>query len=366
MKIVYFFADPPDNIASSGWRCLIPAQALNRTGRHAARSLPLKQFSQQSPAAVEACTWADTIVVEKYLCCSTLEAAAHWKQQGKTVVVDLDSAIDLMRPDHPTYAYWMLGRKAPNGQAGDWITPAPIVQFKEGLSLIDGVTTASQRLAGDWLQHSPSQYLASYPDLRRYENIPQELKPQKTITLGWVARDTSVRTLAQSGALAALQNLCKARPYVRIAIFGKSRQAFSRFELPADRFRFIPDYSFELAPRQIAQIDIGLAPLATPYDDRRDWRDVLEYMLLRIPWIASESPAYADLRPYGWHVQNRESTWHRLLLDMVDHLDDYRCEAQREAYLFAITQGIDEHIDRVVGAYNQLSSINVPFLVESD
>ena len=366
MKIVYFYADPPENTYASGWRCLAPAQALNRTGRHAARSLALKEFNRQSTSAVDACTWADIIVLERYLCCKVLEVAETWKRQGKTVVVDLDNAVDLMRPDHPTYAYWMLGRKAPNGQAGEWITPTPIVQFKEGLKLVDGMTAASNRLAGEWRQHTPTQYLASHPDLRRYENIAPRTKTPDTVTLGWIARDASVKTLAQSGALRALQNLCMARPQVRVAILGKTRQAFSRYELPEDRFIFVPDFTYERAPHLIAQIDIGLAPLATPYDDRRDWCDVLEFMLLRIPWIASESPAYADLRPYGWHVQNRESTWERLLLDMVDHLDDYRYEARREAYLFAITQGIDEHIDSLVGAYNQFSSIYLPCLIEAE
>jgi hypothetical protein len=103
--------------------------------------------------------------------------------------------------------------------------------------------------------------------------------------------------------------------------------------------------------KHLCQFDIGLAPLAGNYDDRRSWVRVLEYMVMKIPWVASTSPAYHELSPFGWMVKNDPSDWEAMLLDMVDHLGDYRAEAAGEPYFYGIGQSIDDNIDQVLNTY---------------
>jgi hypothetical protein len=77
-------------------------------------------------------------------------------------------------------------------------------------------------------------------------------------------------------------------------------------------------------------------------------------MVMKIPWIASEGPAYHSLRPYGWLVNNTASSWERILLDMVDHLEDHRQEMLTEPYLYAISQSVDENIEKVMSIYSTI------------
>jgi hypothetical protein len=67
--------------------------------------------------------------------------------------------------------------------------------------------------------------------------------------------------------------------------------------------------------------------------------------------VASDSPAYDELRPYGWLVKNTPGAWERLLLDMVDHIEDYKAEAATGPYLFGISQAIDANVDKILATY---------------
>jgi hypothetical protein len=134
-------------------------------------------------------------------------------------------------------------------------------------------------------------------------------------------------------------------------ICGDNQRVFDQLPIPDGQKILHPRVPYTEWPQVLAKFDLGLAPLHGPYDERRSWIKVLEYMVMKIPWAASEGPAYGELRPYGWLVKNTVSGWERVLLDMVDHLDDYRAEAGREPYLFGIGQGVDENVDRVIATY---------------
>jgi hypothetical protein len=81
-------------------------------------------------------------------------------------------------------------------------------------------------------------------------------------------------------------------------------------------------------------------------------------MSMKIPWVASHGPAYYELRPYGWIIENNASTWERVLLDVIDHLPAYHEEACGDPYLFAISQGIDENIETVLSAFTDLQGMS--------
>jgi hypothetical protein len=70
--------------------------------------------------------------------------------------------------------------------------------------------------------------------------------------------------------------------------------------------------------------------------------------------VASDGPAYQDLYPYGWLVQNFANAWERVLLDMIDNLDCYREEAARAAYLYGISQSIDENIENIISIFSSV------------
>jgi hypothetical protein len=143
------------------------------------------------------------------------------------------------------------------------------------------------------------------------------------------------------------------RPNVKIMICGDQR-VYKSIPVPEDQKIFQPWVPAAQWPYQLANFDIGLAPLCGSYDQRRSWIKVLEYLIMKIPWVASEGPAYHGLRTYGWLVPNNTSAWERILFDLVDHLEDYKQEAAKGPYLFGIGQSMDDNVDRVLMTYSQI------------
>jgi hypothetical protein len=189
----------------------------------------------------------------------------------------------------------------------------------------------------------------NYIDLEKYQSLERQL--HDGVWIGWGGSLSHLQSFTGSGILTALKRVCRARPQVKVLIHGSDRQLFEQLPLPPEQKVLHPWVAYAEWPRRLVNFDIGLAPLHGAYDERRSWIKVLEYLVLKIPWIASDGPAYADLRPYGWLVKNTPANWERLLLDMVDHLDDYRAQAAREPYLFGISQAIDANIDKVAAQY---------------
>lgn len=353
MRVLYVFADSPVEWNCSEWRCAIPARALNRSGRHAARLLSLVEFAQESPRAREDGDWADVIVVQRNLVGPVLAAIERWQARGKPVLVDFDDAYHLIPPSNPAYGYWRLGRPLVlDGPPPPPIYPPPLEQFRRGLRLVDGATVPSRRLAADYRDLARIELVPNYLDLEVYREVPRP--EHEGIVIGWGGSLSHVESFKGSGLLPALRRVCRARPQVRVVINGGDRRIFEQLPLPSHQKVLRPWVRFRDWPRELAGYDIGLAPLHGAYDQRRSWIKVLEYMVMQVPWVASEGAPYQGLRDFGLLVPNSARAWERALLEVIDHLEDYRARARGEAYQFALSQGVDENVERIVAAYERL------------
>lgn len=356
MDVVYVYADSPEEWNSSEWRCAIPAGAINRTGRHRATLISIDDFAWNTPKAQGVCEDADVIVVQRNLFGPVLSAIQHWKARDKTVIADFDDAYDLMPTSNANYSFWNEGKipqRGPNGEIEYLkIDPPPLTQFKWGLRLVHAATTPSRRLSDDWRDYNQIHHLPNYIDLGKFQNVPPQ--EHEGVIVGWGGSVSHLQSFSKS-ILQALRRVCVARPAVKVMICGNDRRIFDRLPLPAEQKILHPWVPYEKWPKVLAKFDIGLAPLQGAYDERRSWIKVLEYMVMKIPWVASGGPAYNELRPYGWLVENTSDAWERVLLDVIDHLDEYKAEAAREPYLFGISQGIDENVGKVLDIYTTIS-----------
>ncbi len=349
MKIVYIYADNPQEWNCSEWRCAVPTRAFRRDRRHMAQMFSIQDFTSHTAEVRTACEAADIILVQRNLRGPVLPAILHWKARGKVVVADFDDAYNLMPATNVSYGYWMLGEVVGTNGQKEKLNPPPLTQFRWGLRLVHAATVPSKRLADDWQAYTPVYYVPNYIDLEKYENIAPQ--PHSGLIIGWGGSMSHLQSFTGSGVAAALKRVCRARPQVKVAIHTSDYRVFEQLALPPEQKMLMPWVPYGEWPRQLAQFDIGLAPLHGAYDDRRSWIKVLEYMVMKIPWVASDSPAYADFRSYGWLVKNTPGAWERLLLDMVDHLADYREEAAREPYLFGISQAVDANVDKIAATY---------------
>lgn len=356
MNVVYVYADKPGPLPlnSEEWscserRCAVLARALRRGRRHTATLVSLQAFVANPPEVQAACGAADIILVQRMLLLPVMTAILHWKARGKVVAADFDDAYDLMPPTDLSYRYWGQGELShPDGRV-EKLEPPPLVQFKWGLRLVDAATVPSKRLADDWQAYTSVHYLPNYIDLDKFRNIAPQ--PHDGVIIGWGGSLSHWQSFTASGLAAALQRICQARPQVKVAIHTSDPRVLDRLPIPPEQIILAPCVPYARWPGQLAQFDIGLAPLFGAYDDRRSWTSVLEYLVMKIPWVASDSPAYDELRPYGWLVKHMPGAWERLLLDMVDHLDDCKMEAARGPYLFGLSQAIDDNVDKIIATY---------------
>jgi hypothetical protein len=355
MNIVYVYADSKIEWNSSEWRCAVPARAIKKTQRHSAVLIDMESFAKNTPEAKKICNDCDLIVIQRNLFGPVLKTIQYWKARDKAVIVDFDDAYNLMEPGICNYEFWVLGEQTGKGSdQQECITkldPTPLAQFKLGLRLVHAATVPSTALANDWSEYAPFYYLPNFIEVERYSQaLPQA---HDNVIIGWGGSLSHLQSFQGSGILTALKNVCERRPKAKVMICGDKR-VYNLLPLPEDQKIYQPYVEAADWPHQLAKFDIGLAPLCGPYDQRRSWIKVLEYLVMKIPWVASEGPAYHALRSYGWLVPNSATSWERILIDIVDHLDEYKQEAGRDPFLFGISQSVDDNVEKIIMTYNQI------------
>jgi glycosyltransferase involved in cell wall biosynthesis len=302
--------------------------------------------------ARQVCESADIIVIHSILFGPILTEVNHWLAHNKIVVVDFDEAYNLIPPGNDRHLFWHHGQINRNEILADMIVPPPLAQFKTGLQKVHAAIAPSQRLADDWSQYTDVHYLPNYIDLDYYENVLS--KPDDEIIVGWGGEPAFTRAFSASGVAQALQRVCQARPAVKVMICGGDLDIEDQLCLPPEQLIHQAWVPYDEWGCLLSRFDIGIAPLCGSYDDRRSWIRVLEYMVMKIPWVASDGPAYRDLKQYGILVDNNPEVWEQALLELIDHRDSYRKEAAGAPYLFGVSQSIDANVERVLAVYTAI------------
>ena len=92
-------------------------------------------------------------------------------------------------------------------------------------------------------------------------------------------------------------------------LFGLDEEMAAGIDIHPSQKTVFSQTAYEEWVQILPKLDIGLAPLDGSYDLRRGWINVLEYMALKIPWLASDQMPYRTLSQYGHLVQNSSSMW---------------------------------------------------------
>jgi glycosyltransferase involved in cell wall biosynthesis len=316
-------------------------------------------FANRTPEAEQLCSQADLIVVERNLFGPVLTAIMHWKAQGKGVIATFDDAYHLLPEDNLSHDFWLKGiaRKKQDDQVvQEIIDPPPITQFKWGLRMVDGAVVASKKLVEDWEEFTDIRHLPMYLDLERYRDLPEKEPEDDTVVIGWSGSLSHLHSFS-SGILEALERVARARPEVRLKI-GNDRRIYDKLSVPEGQKELTPWVPYGEWPEILDSYDIGLAPMEGDYDARRSWVKVLEYMAVKVPWLASASPAYQELADYGILVENTAEAWEMALLDLVDHQKEHQKRADGEPYQFALSQGAEYKANFMVQTFAQVSGFH--------
>jgi glycosyltransferase involved in cell wall biosynthesis len=399
MKLVYIYADYEKEMNCSKWNCFYPASAVNRTGVHQATIIHVDQFIKNTPEVQNICQSADIIIVERNFFGDCLTILQYWKVRNKTIITIFDDGYDVMLKDNPAYDFWHLNHvkvrpdtithriiKEMNEQKqnnGLWNNAdmqirdnligsvssllSPIVpdvenvatseipfltQFKWGIQIGKGIQVPSKQLAKDWEKYNKTYYVRNYLDINKYMNVAP-LHPHDNIVIGWCGSLSHRSSFTNSGIVSALKIVVNKHKNVSLLI-GGDKYIFDLLDVPNDRKFFQPYVPENQWAQLLRSIDIGLAPLCTIYDKRRSWIKVLEYMALQMPWVASNFPAYEELKQYGTITENGSENWENTLSNMIENFDKEKQRATGDGYKFALSQSTDNNILKTIELYKSI------------
>ena len=353
MNITFVCSKKADIWDGCYWRCYVPTLSINKTRRHQANILSFNEFNGNNKRANRILNESDIIIVHRYIWGETLTSIQHWQAKGKTVVADLDLAIDLLPKTNPEYKFWHEGVLS-NDKSGPAISPNPLTQLKWGLQLVNGVTVSSTRLADDWRTFGNIKVIPSFLDLAPYSAIVPRMK--NGISIGWKGKNYQLGALFSSGAFEAVMEIAEMHENINLLLCTDTTPENPLIRKHFDKIQINIIHDITEWYECLSKMDVGIAPLDSDFDQRSTWLPVLEYSAARIPWVGSRSFAYQDLQSFGWLVENKKEVWKRILWDVIEHVEDYKVDVMRNAFLFGLSKSIDDNVSILLDTYSELSN----------
>lgn len=346
--VTYIYANYPADQIRIQIRCRNMADAINRTGVHHANLLDMNSFIQNTASAQKICKDSDLLVIYRYLHGPILTAIQYWKARDKKVIVDFDQAFDVMTERNPAYSFWHEGLSMDGSRS--YIDPPPAEQFKWGLAMLDAATVPSVRLVDDWSRYTSTYKVLDYINTYQYPISNQVHENEIWIGMG---NRVSYNSFEKSGLLAAMETVCRKRPQVRLVLYDME-EAIDRLEIDPGQLQIYSPCYFEEWVNILLGFNIGLIPIYGDYDLRLGSYDLLEFMISKIPWIASEEPAFHKLSQYGQCAKNTPAAWETLILNTVDQLEVHERHSAGDPFLFALSQDLSANIDKILKVYSAI------------
>lgn len=247
---------------------------------------------------------ADIVIVSNpHLNPKLMQSLASASASQVPVILDLDDNYEEMPVSHPFYAKKGLG-DAVRGRA-----------YATALLLAKAVTVASNEVHKTLVNTGHNAYWIpdGWSRANRLWNKPHN--PRNTINIGWVGNAAQLEDVFEVRRI--VLRVMREFPQTQMVVIGNS-QAYRLFEsLPSNRRLYLPMVGYEEYPYLLGQMDVLLVPhRKVPYNLKQTDRLVMEASVKRLPWIASDMPAYIDWGRGGL-IAHTPSEWHGYLRQLV-------------------------------------------------
>lgn len=329
----------------------------------------INEFVTNSPETQKICQEADIIMVERNYFGDTLTVMQFWKVRNKVIGAIFDDAYDIMHPQNISYNFWTHGElkyKDKDGKEGvGYMKPPPIEQFKWGLQLVKGVQVPSVNLAKDWSRYAPTYYVHNFLDIDKYIDVKPLLPhSEEELYIGWCGSMSHYASFNDSGVIQGLRRAVRKYPQVKVLISG-DRRLYELLDIKEDRKIFQPFVPTEQWTSLLKTVDIGLCPLAGEYDKRRSWIKALEWLAVKVPFIATNYITYDEFHDFGIMTDNGYKNWEDSLSEMIENYPKWKNIAETRGHEFALEQSSDKNIEKVTLAlYEKL--IDDPYPISKE
>lgn len=331
MRVVVY---PADQNACGCYRLIYPAQALIDQGADVTLDYggTWRALMQDTPTGTQLLDVdppdADVIVIQRPLNGLRVQAIELLQSKGVAVVVELDDDFSCIPPSN---VVWATHHPRVNRES-NWRN------ISQAAMLADLVTVSTPALAqryGPECVVLPNYIPEHYLKIDR-QAVRDSMRPflSQAVRIGWTGTpQTHGGDLEVCGD--AVMAVCQGTGAAFRAIGSQATLDILRIPQKSREFAAWSDLQNGY-PRQLATLDIGIAPLQdTAFNRAKSWLKVLEYMALGIPSVASPLPEYARIligRGAGV-LASRPREWARWLGELVrdESLRQELGEAGREA-----------------------------------
>ncbi len=299
MMRIAFLARPRSG--NGFYRGIGPMAALAERG-HRVRTLPIED---DEPKPVGSLAGLDVLHVHRYCDEQVWRIARQARAEGVAVVWDQD---DFQAATPRGVAY----ERDWNGFAGD----RRLVEMRRLWRYVDLSTTPSTQLA-DQMARDGAPAPVVIPNYLPDEFLDPDRQPHRGVTIGWTAGLEHAADVERLPIVPALQRLLDERDDVNVISIGL------RLGLRSERYLHSEHVPLRMLTRQLAILDIGIAPISDiPFNRCRSDVKLKEYAAARVPWLASPIGPYAD---HGEKQGGRlvaDDRWYEELVRLIERPKD--------------------------------------------
>lgn len=331
----------------------------------------MKHWLYNTADAVRSMEWCDIAIIHRVLTNETHKQIEYWRRKGKAVVLDGDDHYEGIESTNASFKFWGEGQvmiTLEDGRSYEKpMSTHPIEQFRHGLSLCTASTSPSELLCQDWSRYAPSFHVPNYMNRDIYTFSSRKPFDEDKIVIGWGGSLSHTQSFQDSGVMEALKRVMGKRKNVYLLIVGDKR-VVDMLPLPKDRILYLHYVKWDEWPKLVnSWYDIGIAPLAGEYDQRRSFIKPLELTLLGIPFVATRGYPYKEffnkLSPKaGLFIdqgaldkanQSNPDGWESALNRIIDEIDERRL-TRVDASEFTL----QERAKDIVTTYEKILEIN--------
>jgi glycosyltransferase involved in cell wall biosynthesis len=306
MRIAYL-ADPSSNNAF--YRSIAPFVTLSHRG-HEVRAL----WVDGDRPPIGAVRDVDVIHVHRTVEQPALQLVREAKAHGAAVVWDNDDDIGSLPANLPS-------RRRFGGLAWE----RRLTGMRRVFELADLVTAPSPALIERFREHG-AQRTEVIENFVPEDFLKVDRRPRSGVTIGWVAALEHRVELERIPIREALQRILDERPDVRVLTIGVG------LGLRSDRYRSVKKVQVHELSESVAELDIGIAPIAdVDFNRARSNVKLKEYAAAGVPWLASPIGPYAAMGEREGGRLVPDDRWYDELIRLIDKPRERRKLAKRAA-----------------------------------
>jgi glycosyltransferase involved in cell wall biosynthesis len=213
------------------------------------------------------------------------------------------------------------------------------VETKRMLDLAHLVTTPSDGLATYYREELGAEHVRVVENYLPGTYAPPLPRPHEGVRIGWVAAAEHEYDLEHFDVPGVLRRLLDAHPQVRLTSVGVD------LRLPRERYRHVGKVQYYDLAKEVAEFDVGLAPLADiPFNRARSNVKLKEYAAAGVPWLASPIGPYEGMGEKQGGRLVADDGWYAALERLVVKEKERRKLAKR-GRRWARTQAVEANLD---------------------